>query len=39
VFGATPGPTLRLVTCTGAFDETARSYLDNLVAFASPADS
>jgi sortase (surface protein transpeptidase) len=39
VFGATPGPTLRLITCTGAFDETARSYLDNLVAFASPADS
>jgi sortase (surface protein transpeptidase) len=37
VFGATPGPTLRLITCTGAFDETARSYLDNLVAFASPA--
>ena len=36
VFGATPGPTLRLITCTGAFDETARSYLDNLVAFASP---
>jgi hypothetical protein len=39
VFGATPGPTLRLITCTGAFDETARSYLDNLVAFASPANS
>jgi len=37
VFGATPGPTLRLITCTGAFDEAARSYLDNLVAFASPA--
>jgi hypothetical protein len=39
VFGATPGPTLRLITCTGAFDETARSYLDNLVAFATPATS
>jgi hypothetical protein len=39
VFGATPGPTLRLITCTGAFDESARSYLDNLVAFASPAAS
>lgn len=39
VFGATPGPTLRLITCTGAFDETARSYLDNLVAFASPAQA
>ena len=39
VFGATVGPTLRLITCTGAFDQTARSYLDNLVAFASPARS
>jgi Sortase domain len=36
VFGATPGPTLRLITCTGAFDETAHSYVDNLVAYASP---
>jgi sortase (surface protein transpeptidase) len=37
IFGPTPGPTLRLVTCGGAFDETRRSYLQNLVAFASPA--
>jgi hypothetical protein len=37
VFAPTPGPTLRLITCTGAFDETLHSYLDNLVAFASPA--
>jgi hypothetical protein len=36
IFGPTPGPTLRLVTCGGAFDETRRSYLQNLVAFASP---
>jgi sortase (surface protein transpeptidase) len=36
VFGATPGPTLRLITCTGVFDETRHSYLDNLVAFALP---
>jgi hypothetical protein len=39
VFGATPGPTLRLITCTGAFDETAHSYVDNLVAYASPEGS
>jgi hypothetical protein len=37
VFAPTPGPELRLITCTGAFDETRHSYLDNLVAFASPA--
>ena len=37
VFAPTPVPALRLITCTGAFDETARSYLENLVAFASPA--
>jgi sortase (surface protein transpeptidase) len=37
VYGPTPGPTLRLVTCGGAFDETQRSYVENLVAFASPA--
>ncbi len=36
VFAPTPGPTLRLITCTGAFDETRHSYLDNLVAFALP---
>lgn len=36
VYGPTPGPALRLVTCGGAFDRGARSYLDNVVVFASP---
>jgi hypothetical protein len=36
VYGPTPGPSLRLVTCGGAFDRGARSYLDNIVVFASP---
>ncbi len=31
VFGATVDDVLRLVTCTGAFDAGARSYVDNLV--------
>jgi sortase family protein len=31
VFGATADDVLRLVTCTGAFDRDARSYVDNLV--------
>jgi len=31
VYGPTPLPVLRLVTCTGEFDWAARSYLDNLV--------
>jgi len=31
VFGATERDVLRLVTCTGEFDEEARSYFDNLV--------
>ena len=31
VYGPTPLPELRLVTCTGTFDWAARSYLDNLV--------
>lgn len=33
VYGATPGPTLRLVTCGGEFDRSARSYEDNVVVF------
>jgi sortase (surface protein transpeptidase) len=37
VYGPTPGPSLRLITCGGAFDETRQSYVENLVAFASPA--
>jgi sortase (surface protein transpeptidase) len=31
VYGPTPLPELRLITCTGDFDWTAHSYLDNLV--------
>jgi hypothetical protein len=31
VYGPTPDPQLRLVTCTGEFDAAAGSYLDNLV--------
>jgi hypothetical protein len=31
VYGPTPVPTLRLVTCTGDFDYAKRSYVDNLV--------
>lgn len=34
VLGATTTPTLRLITCGGAFDSNAGSYLDNVVAFA-----
>jgi hypothetical protein len=35
VYFPTPEPTLRLVTCGGAFDRQARSYTDNLVVFAT----
>jgi hypothetical protein len=31
VYGPAPGPELRLVTCGGQFDRTARSYRDNIV--------
>jgi hypothetical protein len=31
VYGPTPTPMLRLITCTGDFDPRAHSYLDNLV--------
>lgn len=34
VYGATPEPTLRLITCGGVFDRGARSYEDNVVVFA-----
>ena len=37
VYGATEQPTLRLVTCGGDFDFNERSYLDNLIVFASIA--
>lgn len=30
----TPWPELRVVTCTGAFDRVARSYVDNLIVYA-----
>ncbi len=34
VFSATPTPTLRLITCGGAFDSNAGHHLDNIVVFA-----
>jgi hypothetical protein len=34
VYGDTPGPELRLITCGGDFDDAARSYRDNTVVFA-----
>jgi hypothetical protein len=34
VYAPTPRPELRLITCGGAFDPTARSYLDNVVVYA-----
>lgn len=34
VYGPTPGPTLRLITCGGSFDRSSGHYRDNLVAFA-----
>jgi hypothetical protein len=34
VYGDTPGAELRLITCGGAFDPSAGSYLDNIVAYA-----
>lgn len=37
VYGDTDGPSLRLVTCGGAFDRTARSYVDNVIVFATAA--
>lgn len=33
VYGNTPVPTIRLVTCGGAFDPATRHYLSNVVAF------
>lgn len=36
VYGPTTGPELRLVTCGGAFDRAAGSYLDNVVVWARP---
>lgn len=34
VYGPTPGPELRLVTCGGPFDAATGGYLDNVVVFA-----
>lgn len=35
VFGATRGSTLRLITCSGAFDSSTGHYLDNTVVYAA----
>jgi hypothetical protein len=35
VYGATPDPELRLVTCGGTFDETTGHYLSNTIVYAS----
>ena len=35
VYGYTRTPSLRLITCGGAFDRSVRSYRDNIVVFAS----
>ena len=37
VYGPTPGPELRLVTCGGQFDRAAGHYLSNTVVFAVAA--
>ncbi|WP_439376704.1 class F sortase [Amycolatopsis lexingtonensis] len=34
VYDDTPGPELRLITCGGVFDRTARNYVDNIVVYA-----
>jgi sortase (surface protein transpeptidase) len=34
VYGATPDPELRLITCGGAFDRRTRQYIDNVIVFA-----
>jgi hypothetical protein len=34
VYGPTPDPQLRLITCSGAFDSAQRSYVDNTVVYA-----
>jgi hypothetical protein len=37
VYGPTPGPELRLITCGGEFDPRSRHYRDNVVVTAIPA--
>jgi hypothetical protein len=34
VYGDTPGPALRLVTCGGSFDRASGHYRDNVIVFA-----
>ena len=34
VYKSTPGPTLRLITCDGAFDRSTGHYVDNYIVFA-----
>lgn len=36
VYGPTPGPSLRLITCGGTFDRSSRHYLDNVIVFLAP---
>jgi sortase (surface protein transpeptidase) len=38
VYGGTPGPELRLITCSGEFDRDERSYRDNTIVFAERVD-
>jgi LPXTG-site transpeptidase (sortase) family protein len=35
VYGNTEGPELRLITCGGVFDHSAKSYQDNIIVFAT----
>lgn len=37
VYGRTPDPTLRLITCSGTFDRSSGHYLDNTVVYALSA--
>ncbi|EWT02564.1 peptidase C60 [Intrasporangium oryzae NRRL B-24470] len=39
VYGPTPDPQLRLVTCGGSYDRVRHSYRDNVIAFARLAPS
>ncbi|MBJ7452628.1 MAG: class F sortase, partial [Blastococcus sp.] len=39
VYGNTAEPQLRLITCGGVFDSDARSYKDNVIAFATLTSS
>jgi LPXTG-site transpeptidase (sortase) family protein len=39
VYGPTPGPELRLITCGGEFDHSTRRYLSNIIVSAVYADA